>query len=82
MHRKHVGGGARIRISSFALVIGLGLLLCPRKAHAYLDPGTGSLIIQIIAGAFLAIAMTFKLWRWRVKKLITKLFRLGKKDAE
>jgi hypothetical protein len=47
-----------------------------------LDPGTGSLIIQIIAGAFLAIAMTFKLWWWRVKGLITKLSRLGKKDAE
>jgi len=82
MHRRHVGGGARTRIGTFALVIGLGLLLFPRKAHAYLDPGTGSLIIQIIAGAFLAIAMTFKLWWWRVKRLLAKLSRLGKKDGE
>jgi len=77
-HRLSFPGG---RVRGLALAVGMGVLLFPRVAHAYLDPGTGSLIIQIIAGAFLAIAMTFKLWWWRVKRLITKLFRLGGKDA-
>ncbi len=31
---------------------------------AYLDPGTGSLILQILMAAFFAALMTFRLW-WR-----------------
>lgn len=30
------------------------IMLCP-PAHAYLDPGTGSYLLQILAGGFLGI---------------------------
>ena len=39
---------------------------------AYLDPGTGSIILQAIIGVFLATAMTAKLWWRRVMGLFVK----------
>ncbi len=42
----------------------------------YLDPGSGSVILQAIVGGFAAIAVTGKLW-WR---RVTGIFR--RKDDE
>jgi hypothetical protein len=48
---------------SCALLAVLALLLLVREAHAYLDPGTGSYIIQIlIAGLFGALFMLKVFW--------------------
>ena len=39
------------RLTSFALMSFAALLMATRDAHAYLDPGTGSLLLQgLIAG--------------------------------
>lgn len=46
-------------------------LLAPNDAHAYLDPGTGSMIIQIVAGAVLGATLTVKMWWFRVKALFS-----------
>jgi hypothetical protein len=35
-----------------------------KNVLAYLDAGSGSLILQLLAGGFAALAVTFKLW-WR-----------------
>jgi hypothetical protein len=35
-----------------------------KNALAYLDAGSGSLILQLLAGGFAALAVTAKLW-WR-----------------
>lgn len=42
---------------------------------AYLDAGSGSMILQVIAGGFAAIAVSFKLWWHRVRAF----FRRGDK---
>ena len=42
-----------------------------RTFFAYLDPGSGSVILQAIAGGFAAVAVTAKLW-W---KRVTGIFR-------
>jgi hypothetical protein len=48
---------------SCALLAVLALLLLVREAHAYLDPGTGSYILQIlIAGLFGALFMLKVFW--------------------
>lgn len=39
-------------------------LIFPRRAWAYLDPGTGSLILQIVFAGILGAIFTFKMW-WR-----------------
>ena len=49
--------------SSCALWAVLASMLLVRKAHAYLDPGTGSYILQIlIAGLFGALFMLKVFW--------------------
>ena len=49
--------------SSCALLAVLASLLLVREAHAYLDPGTGSYILQIlIAGLFGALFMLKVFW--------------------
>jgi len=47
----------------FLAVLGLTMIFQP-KAHAYLDAGTGSMILQAVIGVFLAMSLTAKLW-WR-----------------
>jgi hypothetical protein len=48
---------------SCALLAVLALLVLARKAHAYLDPGSGSYILQIlIAGLFGALFMLKVFW--------------------
>jgi hypothetical protein len=43
---------------------------------AYLDPGSGSVILQGLLGGLAAVAVTFKLW-W---KRLTGLFRRRDKE--
>ncbi len=46
------------------LLVGI-FLASPQAALAYLDPGTGSFIFQIIIASLLAVAVSFKkVWLW------------------
>ena len=49
-------------------------LMFPHQAHAYLDPGTGSLILQAIIAVFIGMAVTGRLWYRRFKAFISRLF--------
>ena len=46
------------------------LFLTFSSAHAYLDPGTGSIIVQAILGLLAAIAVALKLYWHKFLKLI------------
>jgi hypothetical protein len=52
-------------------VVSLGLL--PVSAHAYLDPGTGSYILQIVIGSLLAVAFTIKAFWHRIRAFLENL---------
>ena len=54
----------------------LGLISAP--AFAYLDPGTGSMLIQGLVGAIAAAALTIKLYWHKFKAL----FRSKKRSEE
>jgi cytochrome b561 len=41
-------------------------------AHAYVDPGTGSFIFQVLVGAFLGVAVALKLWWRRLWGFVTR----------
>jgi hypothetical protein len=45
---------------------------------AYLDPGSGSVILQALVGGVAAVAVTAKLWWHR----FTKIFRRNKDEAQ
>ena len=52
------------------------------NAYAYLDPGTGSFILQAIIG-FLAAASAGFLYYWaKVKNFFLKLFKKNKEDEK
>jgi hypothetical protein len=61
-------------------LLALPLLLLPSIAHAYLDPGTGSYVVQILIGTVLgglfALGM---LWR-RVVASFKRFFKRGSSD--
>ena len=48
----------------------LGVLIVSGRALcSYLDPGSGSLIVQLIVAAIVGILATFRLWKSRLYKL-------------
>ncbi len=49
---------------------------------AYLDPGTGSIILQAIIGVFFGLLFTVKLWWHRLKAMFTKLFKGRESDRD
>jgi len=53
-------------------------LLMHTHAYAYLDPGTGSIILQALAAAFAAIATTTSYYWEKVKDLYIKIFKKKK----
>ena len=49
------------------------------SAHAYLDPGTGSIILQAIVGAFAAFFSTLYIFWEKVKIFFRKVFKKNNK---
>lgn len=64
-----------MKISRHLLLI-CALLLTP-NVWAYLDPGTGSMLLQVILGGIAAIGVACKIFWHRIKRAIG----LGKKSA-
>jgi hypothetical protein len=63
----------------------LFFLLLAEPTHAYLDPGSGSMLIQIIIGAFLGGGLIIKAYWQKIFKFIRKLFspkNAQKKESE
>ena len=57
------------------------LILIPSNAHAYLDPGMGSIILQAILGFIATAIATISIYWTKFKMLISKLFN-KKKDKK
>jgi hypothetical protein len=43
-----------------ALSLTVALVAIPSRAYAYLDPGTGSMVLQVVIAGILGAAFTFK----------------------
>lgn len=50
-------------------------LVAPSRALAYLDPITGSLVLQVLAAGFLAAAATFRKSREWFVSVLTRFMR-------
>jgi len=55
-------------------------LIFPRGAYAYLDPGTGSFILQLIIGILLGGLFAVKLFWNKIKNFFKNLFSGRKKN--
>ena len=63
------------RLRKYALTIFLSSLLIPSTAFAYVDPGSGSVIITTVLGFIAAIGYTFRKYFYKIRRTI-----LGKKQ--
>jgi hypothetical protein len=54
-----------------ALVLAVALLLLPVPALAYIDPGTGSFVIQGIIAAVVGAGLAIKMFWHRIKSVFT-----------
>ena len=61
------------------IIIFLSFFILTTKAHAYLDPGTGSIILQAIIGAFAAFFSSIYIFWNKVKNFYKKIFKKIKK---
>ena len=57
----------------------LYFFLFTSSAYAYLDPGTGSIILQAIVGAFAAFFSTLYIFWEKVKIFFRKVFKKNNK---
>jgi hypothetical protein len=61
------------------------VLIGARSAYAYIDPGTGSFMLQILIATLVGSAFAVKLFWKRIKHSVGNLVwraRRGKQDAE
>jgi len=56
----------------------LFLVATGREAWAYIDPGTGSMLFQILIGVFFSVFFTIKFW-W--KRLLGFMYKLTGKQS-
>lgn len=63
------------------LIIFIVFLLSAQKAEAYLDPGGGSFIFQIIISVVLGSVFVIKLKFKQFKKFISNIFKKKKDDS-
>ncbi len=64
---------SRSLVNSVVLV-GLLFFILTDHAHAYIDPGTGSYVLQLIIAGLLGAAFAVKIYWKRIKALLSNLF--------
>jgi hypothetical protein len=61
------------------LSAGFALLVCAQPAHAYMDPGSMSVIVTAILGAIAAIGYTARMYWARFRALLARMLaRFGR----
>ena len=58
------------------------LPLTPQSVHAYIDPGTGSLIIQALIASFVGGLFLLKVFWRNVRAFFSNLFSKAKRDND
>ena len=63
----------------YKFIIILYFCMYTSSAHAYLDPGTGSIILQAIIGAITAFFTSMYIFWAKVKNFFRKIFKKNNK---
>lgn len=64
-----------VHLGKISLII---YLLSTSAAHAYVDPGSGSVIVTTVLGLLAAISYTFRKYFYKLKRFISR----DKSDTE
>jgi hypothetical protein len=71
----------RARVPEIRAIAAIGLLLLAPVAEAYLDPGTGSLILSAIVGLLATIGLAIKTWWYRIRSFFRRGTPAAQQDA-
>lgn len=66
----------------FCCLFAAVLLLSQSQAHAYIDPGTGSIVLQALLAGILGAAMAVKIFWHKIKASCATLFGRRKDDQD
>jgi hypothetical protein len=61
-----------LRCTYLGVCYACGLLICTDPVFAYIDPGTGSMLIQVLAAAIFGALFTMKTWLGSFKALFVR----------
>ncbi len=64
------------------LLFGAGSLLFPGRAQAYIDPGTGSYVLQMAVAGLLTTAYVVKLYWRKIIQALRSPFRKGSETKD
>ena len=70
------------RFGHFILIVLFLSLIAPSAAFAYLDPGSGSMLLQLVLGGLAGLAVIAKLYWHRLLGLFGKHPQQAESDAE
>ncbi len=56
------------------------IFLMSTNSYAYIDPGTGGILLQALLGAIAAIGAYITIYWRKFKNLLSKIFKVKKKD--
>lgn len=69
-------------LTTVAVLVSLLCIMSPQTAYAYLDPGTGSYILQLILGVLLGAFFAIKIFWKNIKASFSNLFSKRQKNEE
>ena len=70
------------KILNYLILNIIAIFLFVTNAYAYLDPGTGSFILQAIIGFLAALSASFLYYWAKVKNFFLKLFKKNNNDEK
>ena len=70
------------RLAAWAVVPFIALLALTSPAHAYLDPGSGNYLMQMLIGALVGAGYAVKVFWQRIVDLLARLVGRRKPGAE
>jgi len=70
------------RILNYLILNTIAIFLIVTNAYAYLDPGSGSFILQAIIGFLAALSASFLYYWTKVKNFFLKLFKKNNNDEK
>ena len=71
-----------IRLMKAPVIPAFFFFTLPETSHAYLDPGTGSIILQAVIGVAVGGLFAVGLFWSRVKAFFRNLFSRGEKEKD
>jgi Mg2+/Co2+ transporter CorB len=71
----------RLKIKSLTFLVVVFLSTIP-SAYAYLDPGTGSMLLQVLIGGMAATLLSIKVFWKKIKDMFIKIFSRKNKSIE